>query len=204
VFVVQSTGGLSCGTTEALSTDPRCSTLTDVTGSSTSASGALASGIWQLAVIDEATGVGAAGCTVAGLSATCTIPPRQIDQPPHSFRLVTMLDNVTDLTPAARGPFGEYTVDGRTYTGVAPITVSKCTQRTIDYSNEIGQINCAYATYARVTALAAAELTFTDASVQVSTSVGPDVTVASVPYAPSPIVSSAMTWNAGPAVLPGS
>jgi hypothetical protein len=201
LFVAQSNGSLACGTSEVPSNDPRCSTLTDVTGSSTSSSGAVASGTWAVMVIDEATGAAASTCSVQNLIATCSIPPREAGAAPHSYRLVTTLDDVSDLDPGP-GPFSQYTYGGTVYTSSEPTTVSKCVVRSSTLKGETEYFSCDYVVYAKVLALAAAELELAPAAVGVSASVGADVGFMPVPYAPSPIVSSAMTWNAGQLTLP--
>jgi hypothetical protein len=204
VYVESTSGSLACGSSESPSTDQRCSTFTDVTGSTSSASGAVASGIWSAALFDDAIGSQAAACSITGLSATCTIPPRQADELSHSYTLFTFLDDVTDLNPAASGPFSEYIVAGRNYTGLPPTTISHCNVRTSTFDKGTAYYTCSSTTYAHVVALAEAELDFAPTSVLFSTSVGVDVPVAPVSNVPSPMTSATMTWSSGADVLPGS
>jgi len=119
-------GTLDCGTIDVPSDDPRCATHT-LTSTTTPSSGTLASGAWHVQVIDEMTG--ATACTIAGLAATCALPPRAAGAPPHAYRVVVAVDAISDLWPAAAGPFAEYSVLGRSYTGLAPVTASRCDAR---------------------------------------------------------------------------
>ena len=194
---IQSGTDLNCGTLEVMSDDPRCKVSTAVTSTDSNASGTLASGTWSAAVIDEATGDVANACSISGLHASCSIPPRAAGAAPHAYRIVTFLGGVTDLWPAS-GAIGEYAVAGRTYTGLPPTTVSKCTTRV----QQNGTFFCAWATYAHFIALDRATLAFQPFAMSYATSVGASVPVAPIPYA-APLTSTALTWDSGVDVLPG-
>jgi hypothetical protein len=196
-FVVTASGTQPCGTTTEPSSDPRCNSAPNVTDSDTSASGALASGTWAAAVIDEATGDMASACTIAGLHASCAIPPRAAGAAPHAYRIVTYLDGVTDLAPG-NGTIAEYALLGRTYTGLASTSIQKCKTRAISH----GSISCAWATYAHFIALDRATLAFQPFTTAYATSVGADVPTAAIPYT-APLTSAALTWDSGIDVLPG-
>ena len=167
----------------------------------TTATGALASGTWQVQVIDEVSG--ASACTVSGLHATCTIPPRVAGTPPRAYRVIASVDNVTNLWPATVGPFAEYAVLGRTYTGLAPVTVQHCDARVSNVVGTTIMYSCAYTTYAHVTALDHAVLSFDAFALSYRASPDAGVALAPLPYAPGAQTTAALSWDSGVELLPG-
>ena len=201
-YAKTASGTIDCGTAETRQTTGRCSTLTKVTSSSVTTSGALASGTWSVAVIDELTNTVASVCTSSGMTAHCTIPGRAVGQNPGFYRIATAVDGITDLAPAASGPFGEYVINGKTYTGTYATTVSHCDSAYQSTINGVIHYMCTYGDYAHFKALAAARIDFDPYAVTIATSVGGSVPTAPITYAPSPATSAAMTWDAGTASLP--
>lgn len=193
-------GTLDCGTSEQPSDDPRCASHA-LTSTTTPSAGVLASGAWHLHVVDEATG--SQVCAPSGLEATCLLPPRAAGAPPHAYRVVGSVDALADLWPAVAGPFAEYSVLGRSYTGLAPVTVSRCDARSVTTVGLTQHYACAYSTYAHLIALDAATLAFDPFALAYQASPGQGVPLAALPYAPAPQTSGALTWSAGVEVLPG-
>jgi len=201
-YVKTASGSMDCGTAETRQTTGRCSTITKVTSSQTTTTGTLASGSWSVAVIDEAANTTANVCTTSGLTAHCTIPGRAVGSNPRVYRLATAVDGITDLAPATSGPFGEYVINGKTYTGTAATTVSRCDSPSTSTINGVLHYYCSWGDYAHFKALAAADIAFSPFYVRMSTSVGGSVPTQPITYAPFPAASSAMTWNAGTDNLP--
>lgn len=201
-YAKTASGTIDCGTAETRQTTGRCSTLTKVTSSQATSSGALASGTWSVAVIDEATNTVASVCTSSGLTAHCTIPGRAVGQNASAYRIATAVDGITDLAPAASGPYGEYVINGKTYTGTYATTVSHCDNAYQSTINGVIHYMCTYGDYAHFKALAAAKIDFDPYAVSIATSVGASVPTTPITYAPSPASSAAMTWDAGTASLP--
>jgi hypothetical protein len=199
VFVAQTVGTVGCGNeVSGWSTDARCQTAT-YTNTSTPSSGTLSSGSWSIHVLDEATN--AEVCTSYQLHSACTIPARATGAAAHAYRVIAYLDNVANLWPTARGPYDEYTAANRTYTGLAPSTLSKCNTKHLQMVNGINYYTCDYSTYTNVVALASAKLNFDPFHIAFQTSIGggPLAPVAyALPTAP------AMTWDAGTSILPGN
>ena len=198
-YAKTASGTLSCGTTDVPSDDPRCQ-MTAFANQLTPANGALTTGSWSIKLVDETSG--SPVCTVAGLSATCTIPPRAVGAPAHAYLLTVSVDAVTNLWPAAAGPFAEYTVLGRAYTGLPATTFQHCDARSTQVVGATVKISCAYSTYAHLYAVDQATLSLAPASVAFLASVSADVPLAAIGYATAQ-QSAPFAWNSGVATLPG-
>lgn len=198
-FAPTGSGTLACGTSEAYSTDPRCQVTAFTTDSLTASSGALGSARFAAAVLDLPSRQPAAVCTVTGLHASCTIPPRLPGEAPHAYRVIVTATDVVSLWPASTGPFAEHLVNGATYTGLAPVPVSKCTTRghTVDALG-VAHYSCAYTTYAHIVALDQAQLAFAAFGISYKSSIGPAAPMQPLASTTSP----AWTWDAGVEVLP--
>ncbi len=201
-YLAAATGTTSCG--DSLSgfvTTGRCSRFTIISNRDTTTSGSLASGSWSVEVVDEATGQAASACSIVGLVASCAIPARATGSPPHAYRLVTFVDGVSDLWPAATGPFNEYSLANRIYTGLPADIVSHCDLSYSSTANGVTQYYCNYTDYDHFIALYNAELSFAPFQLSYAASVGASVALAPVPYALP--ASPAFTWNSGTDILPG-
>ena len=151
-------------------------------------------------MLDETTGAATTTCSATSQGptqiVTCAVPPRAAGAAPHSYRVVTMLDNVTDLDPGP-GPFTQTTVGGTVYTTSTPTTLANCGLRTSTLKGETTYYSCDYVVYSKVLALTDAELDFGFAQVDVMTRVGADVPYQLITYVPAPIDSAPVTWNGG-------
>ncbi|HUJ62341.1 MAG TPA: hypothetical protein VLX92_27730, partial [Kofleriaceae bacterium] len=206
-FVKTASGSMPCGTSLSYSTDQRCSLTTEIDSSyDWPVSGALGTAgapTWSAVVVDEQSGGYDVACSGSGMHVTCPIPARQSGQPPHAYRIVTELTDVRDLWPASAGPFDEYTALSRTYTGLAPITISHCDNRTQTVNGQVYYYTCAYSTYVHIDAILSASIVFDPFQVKYQSTIGGTVPLRALPYEPATISSPSFTWDAGTDVLPG-
>jgi hypothetical protein len=201
-YLAASSGQTSCGNSlTGLDTTGRCSRLTIISNRDTTTSGALASGMWSVQVLDDATGQATSACSIVGLVASCQIPARASGAAPHAYRIVTFVNDVSDLWPASTGPFNEYSLANRIYTGLPATAVSHCDLSYSATANGVTQYYCNYTDYYHFIALYNAELSFAPFEVSYATSVGANVPLQPVSYALP--ASPQLTWNSGADILPG-
>lgn len=198
--------GTTCTTTAGCTpvpvTDPRCfrpdpEAIEDPIEAPQSGNLTLA---WRLQVVDAA-GQPSALCTIDGLSATCQLPARAPNAP-LALAVQLIASGATELFPP--GGAGEHTFLGLGYTG-QPVTITGffCNQQ-VRTPNGPAVINtCArYTTFHRLIAIDEASVSFDGPAIEVKAGAG--AALAPVPYLPSTLPGSPLTWNAGNDDLPGS
>lgn len=199
-YVISGTfqGGDTC--TDAAGNDtgsPMCETTPPSDPADRSASGALASGTWQLQIVDEATGAPARDCTTDNLTARCTLPARAPTGAALSLTAVLVLSDVTELAPS--NPAHEIPMSGLVFTGKTFDVVQRCTE--LREVTKLGStiVYCAkYAEHTRIHALDHARIAFAPVTFALTANAQ---AIAHVPAAHATVAG--FTWDAGDDDLPG-
>ncbi|MBA3818587.1 MAG: hypothetical protein H0X17_06815 [Deltaproteobacteria bacterium] len=206
VVTASSSAAYPCSDPAEPVTDPRCDDSPIGDPADATGSGALASGRWTVAVLDELTGSAVDSCTIAGLVVTCAIPPRSAAQPPRAYRTVLSVRDLRDLAPAASGPFGEHVVGGLGYTGVAPRPTSRCNllKARVLADGSLRYFCAIHTDYTRIVALDHARVAFAPVAFRFQSAPTPALPPATLAHVPPDFaVTAPITWDAGDDDLPG-
>jgi hypothetical protein len=194
-----STVSIYCGTTPGDPVDP-------VT------TGPVTTGNWTVQVLDTRTGVPAQECAIAGRKVTCTLPGRPLGQPAKELTAELLVNGILELRPANSGTIGEFSFDGRNYTGLeAAPTRFRCDHlvgTTLD--GETTHTCTQLTTFSKLAALDHARLEIAGPAMTLQTAIPRSVELPGTALEPAPYVPGgslaghAMLWDSGDDDLPGT
>ncbi|MBV8757813.1 MAG: hypothetical protein JO257_11070, partial [Deltaproteobacteria bacterium] len=180
-----------------------CDTTAPADPADRSTSGTLSSSDWFVWIQDSA-GTSTL-CSAIGPSATCTVPARTATQSPLAYHLRIRMANAWGLQPfpeAAFDPsyYDEFSLGGLTYTGLAPVATTKCSQYV---NNGDGTVTCTQTvTYSELKAADRITLQFPAIAESFKSAVNATATLENVTTAAG-LSLPAVTWDSGNDDLPG-